>query len=142
MKKKFLVIALGLIAVGCSPDKPSIDVACKPPYDVRIYHEGRPSSTFTITNSPLCLKIQDWLKTNPNDWHTSYITFAPGIEIRNNDMTLNFTVRFAVLNIKNSSNGKWEQFIREVDMSTIGFLREIIIRAESPGARGSSVHKL
>jgi len=79
--------------------------------------------------------------TNPNDWHISYITYAPSIEIRNDNMSLNFTAGVAVLNIKNSSNGKWGQFIREVDMSTTGFLREIIIRAESPGARDSSVHK-
>jgi hypothetical protein len=71
---------------------------------------------------------------NPTDWQASYTTFAPSLEIRNDNMTLNFTGGSAVLNIKNPKTGEWRQFIKKFDISGIEFLKVIKTKAEPAAA--------
>ena len=124
-------MALGLITTGCSLDQETIDAACTAPFTARIYENGTLSATATITdNSQLSSEIREWLKANSDDWHVSYDTFAPNIEIRNESMALNFAAEHAVLNVKNPTTKKWKQLIKKVDVSSLEFLKEIKMKAE------------
>ena len=126
---------MGFVMAGCSLDKDTIVAACTPPFVSRIYNKGHIISAASITNnSSLSLDIQKWMDNNSSGWQTSYTTFAPSLEIRNNNMTLNFTDEFAVLNIKNPKTGEWNQFIKKVDISGIEFLKVIKTKAEPAAA--------
>ena len=141
MKNVFLTLAMGVIVAGCSVDDNTIKAACTPPFTARIHDHGKLSATLTITNdAQLISDIQIWLKHNPKDWRPSLVTFAPGIEIRNSNMTLNFVGGTTVLNAKNPTTGKWKQFVKRVDTTEIGFLKTIKDQAEptSDGAAASA----
>ena len=127
MKNTFLILAMGIMATGCSLDDNTINAACTPPFAVRIYEGGRPTGALMITNDvQLIGDIQTWLKSNPKEWRTSFVTYAPGIEIRNDSMTLNFSGGVAVLNAKDLG----KQFIKKVDTAEIKFLKAIKDKAE------------
>jgi len=122
---------MGIVMAGCSVDDNTINAACTPPFSARIYEGGRPTGTLMITNYVrLAGEIRTWLKSDPKEWRTSYTTFAPGIEIRNDSMTLNFTGGFAILNVKEPATGKWKQFVKKVDTTEITFLKVIKDKAE------------
>jgi len=123
------------MATGCSLDDTDINAACTPPFAVRIYDGGRPAGTLMITNDvQLTGDIQTWLKSNPKGWRTSYVTYVPGIEIRNDSMTLNFSGEWAILN----SKGLGKQVIKKVDTAEIKFLKAIKDKAE-PNIGGDSL---
>ena len=139
MKNIFLTLAIGAVMAGCSVDDDTITAACEPPFIARICDHGKPSATLTITtDTQLISDIQIWLKRNQKDWRPSLVTFVPGIEIRNNNMTLNFVGETAVLNAKNPTTGKWKQFIKNVDTAEIGFLKTIKGQTE-PTSDGDAV---
>ncbi len=126
---------VGFAMAGCSLDKDAIAAARTPPFVARIYNNGHLTSSVSITNnSSLSLDIQEWMESNSSDWQVSYTTFAPSLEIRNDNMTLNFTGESAVMNIKNPKTGEWKQFIKKVNITGIEFLKMIKTKAEPAAA--------
>lgn len=136
MRNIFIVLTLGLLAAGCTLDRGTIDAACEVPCTAYIYDGGRVAASNTIAaDSPLAAEIHNWLNANSDGWHVSYNTFTPNIVVHNTNMSLNITAKYAVLNVRNPSSGKWQQFIKAINIADIEFLNQIRAEQGDPGHR-------
>ena len=75
---------------------------------VCVGHNGKMLQTVVTNGEPLMDLIEKWSRDNTSGWSKSCDTFAPSVEFRTPNISLNVRSDFVVANIK-KTNGKWIQ---------------------------------
>jgi hypothetical protein len=104
------VLAGVVVLQGCEKGNRSMMLGQFPPEAtlVCVGHDGRMLQTVVTNGEPLADLIEKWSRDNTSGWSKSYDTFAPSVEFRAPDISLNVRSDFVVANMK-KPNGKWIQ---------------------------------
>jgi hypothetical protein len=108
------VVLLALLS-GC--DETDLAAYVQQPLTISVFKAGRPVSERHVSPpSSDHERLSSWLAQHQSGWHSSYITYAPGVLVSGTNFTMNIQHSSVIIN----AGGK--QVVRDADDSDFQFL--------------------
>lgn len=108
-------IVLLVLLSGC--DKTDLASFVQQPLTISVFKAGRPvSERHVLPPSKDHELLSSWLAHHQSGWHSSFVTYAPGVLVTGTNFTMNIQHSGVIIN----AGGK--QFVRNADDSDFQFL--------------------
>lgn len=117
----FLITALFVGVSACTKDLPPL-VNSQSNLTAVIYVDGRPIAEGVIAKaSPAYEAVTSWVKANPSNWTTSFVTYVPDILVLGDNFQINFRQDSVIFGYQNS------QVKKHISQSDYANLRKTIL---------------
>jgi hypothetical protein len=114
LRNLFLIALLALLS-GC--DEKDLAAYVQQPLTISVFKAGRPVSERHVSPpSSDHERLSSWLVQHQNGWHSSFVTYAPGVLVSGTNFTMNIQHSRVIINAGGS------QFVREANDADFQFL--------------------